>query len=609
MNSLEKEDSLYLLQHAKNPVNWLPWGENAIRFAQNNHKPILLSIGYSACHWCHVMADESFSDIETASIMNQRYVNIKVDREERPDLDKLYQHCHQLLMGSPGGWPLTVFLDARDLTPFFGGTYFPPEPKFGLPAFKEILIQLSDYYAEHTEEISHQSQELHQALQRLAPEKASKAPLNTSLIERAFVEIKSEFDFVHGGIGNAPKFPQAPVLEFLLHYGWHDCQKKASANAAIQMVLQTLNQMAQGGIYDQLQGGFFRYSVDAEWRIPHFEKMLYDNAQLIYCYATAYQIEPNPLFKAVIEKTINWLVSNMRSSEGGFYSALDADTDHQEGKYYCFDKEEVQQCLTKEEYQLVAAYYGLNHQPNFHDHWHLYIDQSVEKCASKLKLSEDAIKKMLVSIQHKLMQLRKKRTQPACDKKILTSWNALLVKALIKAAKALDCQEYSKIGRELMDFIYNNLYKNGRLFSCYQNGKTKFLGYLDDYAFTLDALTYLIQSDHQERDTEFASQLADVMLAHFQDEQGGFFFTSNEHEFVMHRLKSFADEAIPAGGAIAPIALAKLGYLAEKQDYLHARDKTLMIASSLLVKHPTAYPSLMNCLKSVLDAKGEDTLF
>jgi uncharacterized protein YyaL (SSP411 family) len=609
MNSLEKEDSLYLLQHAKNPVNWLPWGENAIRFAQNNHKPILLSIGYSACHWCHVMADESFSDIETASIMNQRYVNIKVDKEERPDLDRLYQHCHQLLMGVPGGWPLTVFLDPRDLAPFFSGTYFPPESKFGLPAFKEILIELSDYYAEHLEEISRQSQELHQALQALSPVKGNKAPLNTSLIERAFVEIKSQFDHEHGGIGNAPKFPQAPVLEFLLHYGWHDCQKKASANAAIQMVLQTLTQMAQGGIYDQLQGGFFRYSVDAAWKVPHFEKMLYDNAQLIYCYATAYQIEANPLFKRVVEKTIDWLVGNMRSPEGGFYAALDADTDHQEGKYYYFDKEELQQCLTKEEYQLAAAHYGFNHEPNFHGHWHLYVDESLEACASNLNLSEAAIEETLVSIQHKLMKLRKKRTLPACDKKNLTSWNALLVKGLVKAAKVFGCQAYEKIAREIMDFIHKNLYKNGRLFSYFQNNKAKFLGYLDDYAFTLDALTGLIQLDHQESDIEFAIQLADMLLSHFQDEQGGFFFTSDEHEFVMYRLKSFADEATPAGGAVAVLALAKLGHLVEKQDYLHARDKALVIASSLLVKHPTAYPSFMSCLKSALDTNGEEALY
>lgn len=587
-NHLINETSPYLLQHAKNPVEWYPWGEKALEKARHEKKPILLSIGYTACHWCHVMAHESFEDAETAEVMNKLFVNIKVDREERPDIDKVYQTAHYLLTQTSGGWPLTVFLAPDNLVPFFSGTYFPKDSRQQLPTFKEVLNTIAAIYQKHPLEIHQQNQELLKILQHEAFHKQHNIELNAEPINQALQVLQLNYDKINGGFGGAPKFPHPTKLAFLIK------MKSSLANT-------TLKKMSEGGIYDQLAGGFFRYAVDASWRIPHFEKMLYDNAQLLYLYAIAYSEFHEPSFAVTAKEISRWLLNKMRSPEGGFYASLDADSEGHEGKYYIWNKFEISSLLTPEEQNLIRILFGIDKEPNFEKHWHLYMTNSLESTAQTLNLSITQAAHLLNSAKVKLLNQREKRISPECDTKILTAWNALMIKALIVAGDSLSSNELIQAANETLNFIQQKLWINHQLYSCYKNHQAKLPGYLDDYAFLLDAIMTKLQSAWDSNACQFAIELADSLLKHFESQTGGFYFTANNHEKLPQRPMVMMDEATPAGNGIAAHSLLKLGYLLGETRYINAALNTLQAAFTSISQFPAEYASLLFALQDFLD--------
>jgi uncharacterized protein len=577
-NRLAAETSPYLKQHADNPVDWYPWGEEAIALAQRENKPILLSVGYSACHWCHVMAHESFEDPPTAQLMNSAFVNIKVDREERPDLDKIYQAAQQLITGQSGGWPLTMFLSPEDQRPFFGGTYFPPEPRYGMPAFKELLQRVAEYYRSHAAEVRRQGDQLAATFREMLPAKAELGfELDVSPIELARAALRRSFDSASGGFGEAPKFPHPESIERCLR------------DEAVDMARLTLTRMAEGGIYDQLGGGFARYSVDASWTIPHFEKMLYDNGQLLVTYAVAAQATGDRLFARIAGETADWLLRDMRSPEGGFYSSLDADSEGHEGKFYVWTPGEAEALLTAPEYRAFAHRFGLDADPNFEGAWHLCV---------RAPLEDEAAACLVESARKKLLAARNLRIWPQRDEKILTSWNALAVKGLAIAARVLHRPDLAEAATAAVDFIHRALWRDGRLLATYKDGRAHLAAYLDDYAFLADALLELLQTRWRGRDLEFARALVEVMIEQFMDRDGGgFFFTAAEHERLIHRIKTFNDESIPAGTGVAASVLTRLGYLLGKVLYLEAAERTLKAAWPLMRQYPEAHLTLLAALE------------
>lgn len=611
-NHLKNQSSRYLQQHVDNPVDWYPWCDEAINKARKENKPILLSIGYSACHWCHVMAQESFADDETAKLMNDNFINIKLDREERPDLDKIYQMAHQLLTGKSGGWPLTLFLTPLDLTPFFAGTYFPKSTKYNLPAFKEVLTKIAGFYRDQLQDIENQNNRLQYAFAKIGnAQTPDNIVLDNQPLLQARNELDAEFDAVNGGFGNAPKFPQPTILERLLY----DYNNNKNAPSILQY---TLMNMACGGIYDQLGGGFFRYSVDAHWEIPHFEKMLYDNAQLLSVYAQAFAITPNHLFEKTIHETCDWLLREMQAPEGGFYATLDADSEHEEGKFYCWDKAEMKQLLTKAQYKFAEQVFGLNQSPNFEQHWHLNVPMDLDPITDN---------NILNTIKSKLFSARELRIHPGRDEKIITSWNALLIKGLALAGLHLNDKKLIKTAQQTLDFMRDKLWINNHLYAHYQNNakneiatsreqhallamtahntqqkhSAKQLGFLDDYAFLLDAILTLLQIEWRQHDFDFAIQLADQLLALFEDEKnGGFFFTAKDTTEILYRPKPMLDEALPAGNGVAALALQRLSYLTGENRYLLAAEKTLRFAWGSLTHYASVHNTLLTALEEYL---------
>jgi len=598
-NHLANEASLYLQQHADNPVDWYPWSTAALAKAQRENKPILLSIGYSACHWCHVMAQESFADPVTAKIMNEHFVNIKVDREERPDLDKIYQTAQQLLTGRNGGWPLTLFLSPDNQVPFFGGTYFPPQAHYGLPGFKDLLIRVADYFHTHQTEITQQNTRMQQALQHLAqhPVNAQQVITNEPLL-KAQQELIESFDKHQGGFGSAPKFPHPTSLLFLLRIITENLSENVEQIHPI--IKYTLEKMAQGGIYDQIGGGFYRYAVDAEWQIPHFEKMLYDNGQLLTLYAQAAKLYQNDLFKTITQETAEWVLRDMTAPSGAFYATLDADAEHIEGKFYYWDQQEIKALLTSAEYEVVYHYYNLHSPPNFAGHWHLQITRSLEQVAELINSDKASVQNQLNAARQKLLQARNQRVWPGRDQKILTAWNSLMIKGLALAGQVLQREDFIAAAFRAVDFIQNHLIKEGRLFACYQNNQANFPAYLDDYAFLLDALLTLLQIQWREQDLQCAITLAEVLLKYFADEEGGFFFTAHDHERLLQRTKPLMDEAVPSGNAVAAFALGRLGHLLGEQRYLMASAKTLKMVWQAMQAYPSAHASLLQVLVDYL---------
>jgi uncharacterized protein len=602
-NHLAEETSPYLLQHANNPVEWYPWGETALARAKREDKPILLSIGYSACHWCHVMAHESFEDPGTAAVMNELFINIKVDREERPDLDKIYQVAQQMLTHGPGGWPLTMFLAPEKQEPFFGGTYFPKEPRFGMPAFGDLLRRVAQYYRQEKAQIVSQNAQLEAVLAQLVPQPVRGVVLDESPLSQARAALEQSFDADFGGFTSAPKFPHPNSIERCMRH-WYRSSSNASPDLkALYMGSLTLTRMAEGGLYDQLGGGFARYSVDGAWMIPHFEKMLYDNAQLLCEYSRAHLATGEALFARISHETADWVLRDMRSPEGGFYSSLDADSQGHEGKFYVWTPSEVSALLTAQEYAAFAPRFGLDRPANFEGQWHLHTHASIDDIAAALNLSPEAVNAGIDAARAKLLKTRDLRIWPARDEKILTAWNALMIKGLAIASRVLKRPDLAEAASTAVDFVRRHLWRDGRLLASYKDGRAPLRAYLDDYAFLADALLELLQTRWRSSDLEFARQLAEVLLEQFADpHDGGFFFTAADHEKLIHRSKSFGDESLPSGNGVAASVLCRLGYLLGELRYLDAAERTLQAAWSGIQEYPQAHMSLVNALEDFLSS-------
>jgi uncharacterized protein YyaL (SSP411 family) len=602
-NALKGETSPYLLQHAGNPVDWHPWGEEALALARETGKPILLSVGYSACHWCHVMAHESFEDDETAAVMNAHFVNVKVDREERPDLDKIYQTAQYLLTRRSGGWPLTMFLTHDDHVPFYGGTYFPREPRWGMPSFKDLLHHIAELYRERLPELRQQNQAVLEALRGEISEHSDEdlPPPSSEPLLAARRDIEDSFDASDGGFGPAPKFPHPPMLERLFRHYAATVNTGNADTAALQMAVFTLRKMAEGGIYDQIGGGFARYSVDGYWLIPHFEKMLYDNAQLLGLYVQAWQITGDPFFRQIATETADWVIRDMQSPEGGYYSSLDADSEGHEGKFYVWSREEVQALLTEAEYAVVAPHYGLTHAPSFDGLWHFHIAQSIEDVAAVTKLEVAKVRKLLSSARAKLLAARNQRVWPGRDEKVLTSWNALMIKTMALAGFHLDRADYLESSQRALDFLRERMWQNNRLLATYKDNRAHLNAYLDDYAFLIDALLMMLSMSWKDEDLAWTTALADVLLNQFEDkEKGGFYFTAHDHEQLILRSKTYADEALPAGNGIAALVLGRLGHLLGNERYLLAAERTLKSCWLAIQQHPSAHLTLLAALEELL---------
>ncbi len=601
-NRLAAETSPYLKQHADNPVDWYPWSEEAFELARERDVPVLLSVGYSACHWCHVMAHESFEDDATARLMNELYVNVKVDREERPDVDKIYQTAHQLLTQRGGGWPLTMFLDPHDQRPFFGGTYFPNEPRYGMPSFAEVLESVARFYRDRGDDVRSQNEELLRVLERLNPPPASDAAqLSDAPLAAARERLGSTFDRDFGGFGGAPKFPHPTMLERLLRH-WRGSAHGAEPDLdALYMVTLTLTRMADGGIYDHLGGGFCRYSVDRYWQIPHFEKMLYDNGPLLALYAQTALATGEARFGTVASETAAWMLDDMRADNGGFYSTRDADSEGHEGRYYVWTPDQLRQRLGDDDYEAFSRRYGLDQGANFEGSWHLSVRQSVDEVAKALGIRRKDVETRLKRARAALLAVRGERIAPQRDEKQLTSWNALAIRGFAIAGRALERADLIDAAAGAVDFVRERLFADGRLLAVYKDGRSRFAAYLDDYAFLLDALLEQLQARWDDAHLEFAIALADALLEHFEDrDAGGFWFTADDHEELMHRPKPLADEAVPSGNGVAAFALQRLGFLLGETRYLRAAERTLMAAWQAMSEYPHGHASLLNALEEYL---------
>ena len=587
-NRLAKETSPYLLQHADNPVDWYPWGDEAFEIARNAGKPVLLSVGYSACHWCHVMAHESFEDEDTAALMNRLFVNIKVDREERPDVDRIYQTAHQLQSQRGGGWPLTMFLNAEDQRPFFGGTYFPKDASHGVPAFGDLLRKVANYFDERRDEVREQGKRLGDVLSRLDPPAASaRHKMTPAPIARAREQIANNFDQDFGGFGGAPKFPHPTTIDRLLRT-WRSSASDAEPDIhALFMATLTLTRMAEGGIYDHVGGGFCRYSVDRYWQIPHFEKMLYDNGPLLAIYSQAFLATGEKLFAHTANQTADWMLSDMRSPEGSFFSSRDADSEGEEGKYYVWTPDQVAALLEPGDYDLFAHRFGLDKDANFEGRWHLTVQEAVDDPGS-----------VIDQVRSTLLAERSNRIAPDRDEKQLTSWNALAIRGLAIAGRVFEREDLIEAAVDASTAIHDKLMIDGRLLASYKDGEARFPAYLDDHAFLIDALLELLQTRWDTTQLKFATQIADLLLEHFEDsEGGGFFFTADDHEMLMHRPKPLADETMPSGNGTAAVALQRLGYLLGEHRYIDAAERTLRNAWQAMDEYPHGHVTLLTALE------------
>ncbi len=602
-NALSGQTSPYLRQHADNPVDWLAWGPDALELAKQQNKPILLSVGYSACHWCHVMAHESFEDDDTAAVMNAHFVNIKVDREERPDIDKIYQAAHQLLTQRPGGWPLTMFLTPDDQAPFFGGTYFPNEPRFGMPSFKDVLQRVVEVYRSKGEEIRAQNTSLVEALRSMEPPPTGDETLSEKPLAQAVKQLKKSFDPRHGGFGEAPKFPHPTNIERLLrHYADSVITGKADTGA-LHAATFSLNKMTQGGLYDHLGGGFCRYSVDKYWMIPHFEKMLYDNGPLLGLCAEVAQITGQTHFSEVAVDTAQWVMREMQSPAGGYYSTLDADSEGEEGKFYVWERDAVRSALDDDQFSVTARVYGLDREPNFEGrHWHLHTFETLDSVSSELNITHDKARALLDSSRKTLFELREPRIRPGLDDKILTSWNALMIKGMATAGRVLERPDMIKSAENALGFVRTTLWQNSRLLATAKDNYAHLNAYLDDYALLIEALLSLLECRYSGDDIEFAVALADTLLEQFEDrESGGFFFTSNDHEQLLHRPKPTIDDALPAGNGSTAVALLRLGHLLGEPRYLEAAERAVRAAWPSVSAYPHAHNAMLVALEEYLN--------
>jgi len=615
-NRLANETSPYLQQHAGNPVDWYAWGAEALQAARARDKPILLSIGYSACHWCHVMAHESFEDPEIAALMNRNFVNIKVDREERPDLDQIYQLAHQMMSQRSGGWPLTMFLTPEQ-EPFFGGTYFPKTPRYGLPGFADLLERVAQFYHAERTQIARQGEAIISGFERLQPaQPAQHSDFSGEPLALALKNLAASYDARFGGFGAAPKFPHPTDLELCLRRHAASVAAEGAGSSGrpedgdpLKMAVYTLGRMAVGGIFDQLGGGFCRYSVDAHWLIPHFEKMLYDNGPLLARYSDAWALTSDPLFAEVVEETVAWTLREMQSPQGGYYSSLDADSEHEEGKFYVWTPQQARALLSDEEYAVCAPFYGLDRPANFEGtQWHLHVARGLEEIAETVGQPAQQCSVLLARARAKLFAARERRIRPGRDEKILTSWNALMIAGMARAARVFGRPEWLVSARAALDFIRSTLWRaedgpaRARLLATYKDGRAHVNAYLDDYAFLLAALIELMQTEFDHRDLAFAEDLAEVLLEQFYDPAlGGFFFTSHDHEKLIYTPKPGYDSATPSGNGVAALALQRLGHITGESRYLDAAERTLQLFYAALAQHPNGYTSLLLALEEAIE--------
>jgi uncharacterized protein YyaL (SSP411 family) len=588
-NHLAQETSPYLRQHADNPVDWYPWGEEALGRARAEDKPILLSIGYSACHWCHVMAHESFENAETARLMNQYFISIKVDREERPDLDSIYMQAVQAITGS-GGWPLTVFL-TPERKPFFGGTYFPPQDRHGLPSFPRVLQAVSDAYKNRRGEIDEAGQQIMTVLTSPVATAETGEELSADTLKQAYLALERDYDRENGGFGEAPKFPQPMALEFLLRYSRHDDGKDA-----LKMVTKTLAKMARGGIYDQLGGGFHRYATDSCWLVPHFEKMLYDNALLSRVYLHAYLVTSQKLFRSITEATLDYVLREMAGPEGGFYSTQDADSEGVEGKYYLWTPDEISDVLGKEEGQAVMDYFGVCNEGNFEG-------KNILNVVKKLKPEAlNTISRAKIS----LLKKREQRVKPGRDEKVLASWNGLMLSSLAEAACALGCRGYLAAALASGSFLLDSMTVEGQLRHSYKDGQSRIDGYLEDYAAVIEGLMGLHQASLSGRWLAQAIRLAEVMLERFWDGGTGTLYDTGEgQQDLIVRPRSTTDGATPSGASMAAFVLLKLSRLTDDARLEKIAIRALQSVRELMPLHPLGFSNWLGALDFHLSAPGE----
>jgi uncharacterized protein YyaL (SSP411 family) len=603
-NRLAQETSPYLLQHAHNPVDWYPWSPEAFEKARREDKPLLLSVGYSACHWCHVMERESFEDEDTARIMNERFVPVKVDREERPDVDAIYMEAVTSATGH-GGWPMTVFLlpDGSPMAEevqrsgqgpglmFYGGTYFPNQPRHGMPSFKQVLLAASEAYAERRDAVQRGSERFRSGLgERVVLSPRDGQALDERVLGQAERAFAASFDATWGGFGRAPKFPQPMGLEALLR-AWRRSQNAHS----LKMLTHTLDKMAQGGMYDHLGGGFARYSVDERWLVPHFEKMLYDNAQLARCYLLAHLATGSADYRRVCEETLDYVVRDMTSPEGGFYSAEDADSEGEEGKFYVWTPAELTALLGEADARIVAAWFDVTERGNFEHKNILNTPRFSDVVAHTLGISESQLQEAVARARPILFAARESRVRPGRDDKVLTAWNGLMLRAFAEAGRSLDRDDYIRVAVRNADFVLATLRTSaGRLLRSYKDGQAKFNAYLEDYAFYAAGLLSLYEATFELRYFTAARELMDVAVAQFADEEGGGFFdTSADHEALVTRPKDLYDNATPSGNSVAVETLLRLAELTGEAAYRDRAERVLASLGAAMGQHPTAFGHLL----------------
>ncbi len=599
MNRLGKETSPYLIQHAENPVEWYAWGQEAFDRAKAEDRPIFLSIGYSACHWCHVMAHESFENEATAKVMNDLYINIKVDREERPDVDDIYMTAVQALTGGHGGWPLSVFL-LPDGRPFYGGTYYPPEARYGMPSFMQVLEGVNDAFTNRRAEVEAAAGGLTDSLQRTSLGIGSQSALNTGLLDAAQRRLTQQFDLVNGGLAGAPKFPQPMTLEFLLRYA-----VAKDDQDTLDFVIFTLKQMANGGIYDQIGGGFHRYSVDAVWLVPHFEKMLYDNALLSRLYLHTWQVTRDPFFKKIALEIYDYILREMTAPEGGFYSATDADSEGEEGKFFVWSKAELE-TLLGENAPLAIAYYGVTERGNFEGHNILHVAQEDAVVADRLGIPLEQLQTRLIAIKDTLFAARTQRVNPGLDDKIITAWVGLMLASLAEAARVFDREDY-RIGAERAgEFLFDTMLHDGdRLWRTAKDGHAHLNGVLEDYANLIEAFLELYQTTFDQRWFDVARRLADRVLSQFRADDGGFFDTSIDHEKLITRPRNLQDNAIPAGSSSMARGLSRLAAYTGDGLYDDAARATLAQLSAAMQEYPQAFGHALTALDGLVRGISE----
>ena len=598
-NRLIHETSPYLLQHAHNPVNWNPWGEEAFAEARRENKPILLSIGYSACHWCHVMEHESFENEDIAALMNENFVNIKVDREERPDLDQIYMNAVQM-MTHHGGWPMTVFLTPEGV-PYYGGTYFPPEDRHNMPGFPRVLIALSEAYRERPDEIAETTTSIRKELERLNAAQETSELLTKDLLDSAFRGIVRNYDQINGGFGSAPKFPPAMVLEFLLRT-YHRTQTPQ----ALEIVSQTCSKMAEGGIYDQLGGGFHRYSTDSKWLVPHFEKMLYDNALLSRVYLHHYQATGDDKAREVAEGILDYVVREMTAPQGGFYSTQDADSEGVEGKFFVWSWNEIQELLGDQPAKVFCDYYNVTTEGNFEGANILNVTRSTPEVASRNKMEVADLEASLAESRKKLYEEREKRVKPDRDEKILTAWNGMMLASFAEAGAILERDDYSDIARRNARFILETLRNDGLLLRTYKDGVAKLNGYLEDYAFLSEGLLTLYETTGDLEWLQACLQVTAKMVEEFwDDDAGGFFFTGKSHETLIVRSKDFFDNATPSGNSVAAEVLLRLALLTDNEDYRRRGTTILRLMAQAMNRYPAGFGRALGALDFYLSSPKE----